>query len=221
MKRTSTVALISLVLLIIASCEGIEGSGTEIIKTPEAIDMGLSVKWASCNIGASRPEDFGDYYAWGETETKATYDWSTYTLCSGSKRTMTKYCTSMFYGTTDNKTTLEKADDVAAQELGGSWRMPTTIEWGELIHRCDWKWTTINGVEGMLVTSKKTDNSIFLPAANDVRGYVFDGVYGSYWSSSLSTLEACDARCCHFDRTYASEDEYRRFEGLSVRPVSE
>ena len=91
----------------------------------EAVDLGLSVKWASCNVGATTPEDCGDYYAWGEIEEKENYDWSTYKWCNGSYDTQTKYCTNSSYGTVDNKTTLDLEDDVAHVKWGGSWRMPT------------------------------------------------------------------------------------------------
>ena len=147
---------------------------------PEAVDMGLSVKWGSFNVGASKPEGYGDYYAWGETMTKSRYEWSTYSLCRGSRDKVTKYCAD------DNKTTLEKEDDVASQKLGGNWRMPTNSEWMELLNNCSWSWTTKNSVKGYVVTSKKTGNRIFLPAAG--RRYSLSGDSagsdGYYWSSS-------------------------------------
>lgn len=198
----------------------------DIVDLPEGtVDMGLSVKWASCNIGASKPEDYGDYYAWGETTTKSTYNWPTYTLCGGSENTLTKYCTGSSFGTVDSKTVLDPEDDVAHVKLGGKWRMPTDAEWTELrkTNNCDWVWTTINGVNGMLVTSKKTGNSIFLPAGGFRHGdMLFNaGSYGRYWSSSLITDRPYDALVVYFNSDNVTRGSNSRFCGRSVRPVSE
>ena len=189
------------------------------------VDLGLSVKWATCNVGASSPEDFGDYFAWGETtgynSGKANFEWSTYTLCGGSDKTMTKYCTSSSYGTVDNKRTLELSDDAAYANWGGSWRMPTDGEMGELINKCTWIWTTQNGVNGYKVTGTN-GNSIFLPAAGyiaDTR-LIFAGRFGEYHSSSLHKSYSYCARCMDFSnsKVYVS-DIYPRYYGRSVRPV--
>ena len=153
----------------------------------EYIDLGLSVKWATCNVGATKPEEYGDYFAWGETEPKDYYDWSTHKWCNGSYDTLTKYCLSSFCGTYDGKTTLEMNDDAANANWGEKWRMPTDVEIIELINNCTWTWTTQNDVKGYKVTSKSNGNSIFLPAA----GYRYDsslssaGIGGCYWSSSV------------------------------------
>ena len=152
----------------------------------EYVDLGLSVKWATCNVGATKPEEYGDYFAWGETQPKDYYDWSTYKWCNGSYNTQTKYCTNSNYGTVDNKTTLDLSDDAARANWGGSWRMPTEEELTELHEQCTWTWTTQNSEYGYRVTSKKNGNSIFLPAklyfSEDVFMY---SVSGDYWSSSL------------------------------------
>ena len=186
----------------------------------EAVDLGLSVKWANANIGANAPEEYGDYYAWGETETKECYDFSTYKWCNGSGNTLTKYNTSNSYGTVDNKTVLDLDDDVAHVKLGGSWRMPTDAEWTELRTQCTWTWTTQNGVNGYIVTSTN-GNSIFLPAAGDRDStFLFHaGSYGSFWSSSLGTLFC--ARSVGFNSGNVDGDNYDRSYGLSVRPVTE
>ena len=115
----------------------------------EYVDLGLpsGLKWATCNVGASSPEDYGDYYAWGETETKSTYNWSTYKWCNGSSSTLTKYCTDSSRGTVDDKTTLDLEDDVAHVKWGGDWRMPTRQNYSELIYNCIWEWTTQGGQE--------------------------------------------------------------------------
>ena len=102
----------------------------------EYVNLGLSVKWATCNVGASSPEEYGDYFAWGEVEPKSIYDFSTYKYCNGSETTLTKYNYSSSYGTVDNKTTLELSDDAARANWGGSWRMPTDAELTELREQC-------------------------------------------------------------------------------------
>ncbi|MGN0187212.1 MAG: hypothetical protein ACI392_05635 [Paludibacteraceae bacterium] len=187
----------------------------------EWVDLGLSVKWATCNVGATTPEAYGNYYAWGETAPKETYAWSTYKWCNGSYDTQTKYCTKSSYGTVDNKTVLELADDAARANWGGAWRMPTDAEWTELRENCEWTWTTRNGVNGREVTSRINGNSIFLPAAgyrdNDVS---YDaGSYGYYWSSSLDTDDPDGAWDVYFYSDYADRDYGGRYYGQSVRPV--
>ena len=191
----------------------------------EYVDLGLSVKWATCNVGATKPEEYGDYFAWGETQPKDYYDWSTYKWCNGSYDTQTKYNTNSSYGTVDNKTTLDLSDDAARANWGGSWRMPTDAELTELREQCTWTWTTQNGVYGYKVTSKNSgyaNKSIFLPAADFRDGSSLDGAgsYGYYWSSSLYTDYPSDAYLLSFSsgdvdwRSYG----YRDY-GRSVRPV--
>lgn len=189
----------------------------------EYVDLGLSVKWATCNVGASKPEESGDYFAWGETTTKSTYSWSTYTYCKGSSTTLTKYNCSSGYGTLDNKTTLELSDDVAAINWGGAWRMPTDAEITELREQCTWTWITQNGITGYRVTSKKNSNSIFLPAASYCYVYGFyTSDSGHYWSSSLNTDNSYNAWSLYFNSDKVRRgDTYitYRYYGYSVRPV--
>ena len=186
----------------------------------EYVDLGLSVKWATMNVGATTPEEYGDYFAWGEVKPKEEYVWSTYKWCNGSKNTLTKYCTNSEYGTVDNKTVLESADDVAAVNWGASWRMPTDAELTELREQCTWTWTTQNGVNGYKVTGSN-GNSIFLPAA----GYRSDsslydaGSYGYYWSSSLDADSPYDAYELYFDSDNVYWYDDNRSFGQSVRPV--
>ncbi|MBR6858964.1 MAG: Ig-like domain-containing protein [Bacteroidales bacterium] len=163
----------------------------------EVVDLGLSIKWAMCNLSdtglVNAPDIYGDYYAWGETETKSSYLWSNYKWADGSPKTLTKYNTNSSYGTVDGKTVLEAGpdgDDVASRILGGKWRMPTNEEWQELRKNCKWTWTSLNGVNGMRITSNQpgyTDTWIFLPAAGQWRGDSTTSVghEGYYWSSSL------------------------------------
>ena len=193
---------------------------------PTVVDLGLSVKWAECNLGASTPEEYGDYYAWGETEPKENYSWPTYKWCNGSDNslTLTKYNTKSSYGRVDNKVVLDATDDVVKARLGGKWRMPTDAELTELISQCTWTWTTQKGVNGYEVTSKINGNSIFLPAAGGgyERSPYFVGSSGFYWSSSLSTGYPSFAWGVYFNSDNVNRDDnIYRFYGLSVRPVSE
>ena len=196
----------------------------------EWVNLGLSVKWATCNVGATKPEEYGDYFAWGETEPKTTYDWNTYkwatatwdaTYESWQLETLTKYCTSGEYGTVDNKTVLDLEDDAARANRGGAWRMPTDAEWTELCENCTWTWTTKNGVNGYEVKSKINGNSIFLPAAG-WRGYDdlnWTGNYGYYWSSSLNSDYPWGAWGVYFGSDFVGGYGDRRCYGQSVRPV--
>ena len=189
----------------------------------EAIDLGLSVKWASFNVGASRPEAYGGYYAWGETDEKDDYSWSTYKWCNGSGDTMAKYCTNSSYGTVDNKTTLDLEDDVAHVKWGGDWRMPTRAEQDELRNNCTWEWTALNGVNGYRVTGPN-GNSIFLPAAgyrDGAYGIYATGDGGYYWSSSLYSSSNSYAYYLVFYDNLYDWSNYYRCRGHSVRPVSE
>ena len=197
--------------------------------TGEAIDLGLSVKWASWNVGASAPEEYGAYFSWGETDIKWDYDWASYKLCMGSNDTLTKYCTSSSYGYngfTDGKTVLDPEDDAAHVQWGGSWRMPTDTEWTELRDNCTWEWTKLNGVNGRKVTSNKagyTEKWIFLPAAGDLYdAYLRSaGSLGYYLSSSLSTVNPRLAWDVYFESDGVYRGSGGRCYGQSVRPVYE
>ena len=192
----------------------------------EYVDLGLpsGLKWATCNVGATKPEEYGNYYAWGETEPKMTYSWATYKWCYGTLKTLTKYNTNSNYGTVDNKTMLDPADDAARANWGGAWRMPTDAECQELIDNCTWTWTNDyngTGVAGRIVTSKTNGNFIFLPAAGCRRddGLVDAGRSGYYWSSSL--YYPYNAWYVGFDSGDVSRGSSYRCYGLSVRPVLE
>ena len=195
----------------------------EVIATPEYVDLGLSVKWATFNVGANKPEDYGDYFAWGETEPKSTYSWSNYKWCRGSETTLTKYCNHSGYGTVDNKTTLELSDDVAAVNWGGKWRMPTDAEMAELRDQGTWTWTIQNGVNGYEVTSNSNGNSIFLPAAgwcyagSGEPSYV--GSHGDYLLSSQFPFTPGAGGTMYFYSTNVYIGGSDRCEGHPVRPV--
>ena len=187
-----------------------------------SVDLGLSVRWATCNVGASQPEGTGSRYAWGETYAKSTYSWSNYTHGS-AYNAMTKYCDDSDYGTVDNKTTLDAADDVATQNYGKGWRMPTNEEWEELLRECTWKWVTNHNntkVNGYTVIGTNGD-SIFLP----VTGFSFSDKTrqtdeGYYWSSSLHTTPS-DAYYLQFSSTDIAVNNNFRFYGQAVRPVQD
>ena len=192
----------------------------------EYVDLGLpsGLKWATCNVGATKPEGYGGYYAWGETEEKEDYCWETYEWCNGSSSTMTKYCTHSNYGTVDNKTVLDLEDDVAHVKWGGSWRMPTAEELLELIDNCAWMWTTLNGVKGCRLTSKINGNTIFFPAAGDfyLGTEIYNvGLHGGYWTSTIRDDLNSSAYGLIFANTAFIKRDYSRFDGHCVRAVSE
>ena len=165
-----------------------------LIDEHEWVDLGLpsGTLWATCNVGASAPEEYGDYFAWGETEPKENYDWSTYKWCNGSLNSLTKYCTKSIYGTVDGKTELDLDDDAANVNWGSSWCMPTLEQMQELCDSCTWQWTTLNGVMGRLVIGPN-GNSIFLPASGGFSSHVFnDGRFGYYWSRTLCSPDKWD-----------------------------
>ena len=193
-----------------------------------AVDMGLSVKWADANLGATSPEGYGDYYAWGETEINENYGWRTYKWCNGDYSKLTKYNNSISFGTVDDKTTLDADDDVAHVKLGGKWRMPTGSEVDELISTRNnanyrWEWKSINGHNGWLVTYLVNNNSIFLPAAGHREDTDLDNVgsCGYYWSSSLYRVYPYNAYYLYVDYFGVSKNYETRYIGRSVRPVSE
>ena len=191
----------------------------------EYVDLGLpsGTKWATCNVGATAPEEYGDYFAWGEITTKSSYNWSTYKWCNGDYNNLTKYNTDSGYGTVDNKTTLTLADDAAAANWGGRWRMPTDDEWTELRENCTWTWTADHqgtGIAGRVVTGPN-GNSIFLPSAGYRRNDYLNGAgnFGYYWSSSLDTGSPLNAWNVYFNSGNVDRSSYLRYYGLSVRPV--
>ncbi|WP_314695344.1 hypothetical protein [Tannerella forsythia] len=207
--------------------------------TEEYVDLGLpsGIKWAKRNLGASKPSDYGHYYAWGETEPKTDYTWATYKWMQAGQsdwKHITKYTIAdgqtegiwydaggTFIG--DNKTTLEAADDAATRKLGSPWRMPTLVEIRELLdaNNCTWTWTTQDGKNGYEVKSKTNGNSIFLPAAGYRGGSELGsaGSEGDYWSSSLDAARSYNARGLNFVSGGHVWYYYYRVFGFSVRPV--
>ena len=202
--------------------------------TPTLVDLGLSVKWASFNLGASKPTEYGGYYQWAGTEdvsdTSIWLFWDNCPYHTGSDRYLgwTKYNTDSSIGTVDNKTVLESMDDAASVALGGKWRIPTDEELTELRNtdNCSWTWTTIDGVNGYKIQSKKsgyTDNWIFLPAAgarNDY-GLFAVGSGGCCWSSSINTDNESEAYSISFGFFNVYGGPTERYSAISIRPVSE
>ena len=192
----------------------------------EYVDLGLpsGTLWATCNVGADKPEEYGYYFAWGETQPKDCYNWSTYMLCNGSYNTLTKYCyaCSNSYGIVDNKKELECWDDAAYVNLGDNWRIPTYDQFNELKTNCTWTWTIQNGETGYLVTGSNGE-SLFFPAAGDRwSGSLSNvGTKGFYWCRTLSSYCPSDAYDLGFNSQEVFLSTYGRHNGISVRPVLE
>lgn len=207
----------------------------------QAVDLGLSVKWANMNIGAISPEDYGDYFAWGETVGykggKKNFDTSTYKYYMSTTKDKdgfdvetkgyTKYVTKSdasevgYDGFYDDKTVLDQGDDAAVANWGGTWRMPTEAEQEELRTKCTWTWAYHNGVNGYYVTSKVNGNYIFLPAAGfrDNADLRLAGDFGDYWSSSLSTNYSSYGSHWGFWPDCLNYGDDSRHSGLCVRAV--
>ena len=178
-----------------------------------AVDLGLSVKWACCNIGAEYPEEYGNYYAWGDSEEKDSCIWTSYKWHNDSTGEITKY------NDIDGKTTLDTSDDIAQIMWGEEWRMPTQAEIQELIDCCTWEWTSINGVNGYIVSGN--GNFIFLPASGSQYEDTITnrGSRGCYMSATLYSGDYELEVCLGFNK----KDHYiinsDRCDGHSIRPV--
>ena len=192
----------------------------------KAVDLGLSVKWANVNLGAYAEDEYGDFFAWGETITKDEYTWETYKWCHGTNTTITKYNSNPNFGDVDNKMSLDLEDDAARAILGGEWRLPTIEEIQELLDNCTWTWTRHYDISfqldgsGYTVVSKINGNSIYLPLAgffdhdkNDMTIWV-----GQYLSSTIGgSTEYVSALGLLSSRAFTSN--MPRYAGVSVRPV--
>lgn len=193
----------------------------------EWVDLGLlsGTLWATCNIGANTPEECGDYFAWGETKSKITYNWNTYEYCNGDDgwNSLTKYCIIShhgFNGFSDNLTMLQPSDDAATANWGGGWCTPTMEQWEELDKNTTQDWTTQNGVTGLRFTASN-GNSLFLPAAGGRWGDDLHdvGSWGYCWSSTYRTEFSYDAWGFFFNADTCGMSYHSRYYGLSVRPV--
>ena len=191
------------------------------------VDLGLpsGTLWATCNVGANSPEEYGDYFAWGETRAKTYgFSWVNYMWSKGDYDNLTKYCDNPDYGYrgyVDYWRVLFQEDDAATANWGEDWRMPLDNEWEELCKKTTRTWTTQNGVKGQLFTASN-GNSLFLPAAGFryLDQLLHEGLYGYYWSSSIIQEYPYDAWCYIFGSSnYYMVDQYNRFSGRSVRAV--
>jgi hypothetical protein len=217
----------------VITCYVNDGSGVtdscNVLVDREFVDLGLpsGLLWATMNVGAEYPEDYGDYFAWGETEphSDSIYTYDIYKWCKGSKETLIKYCDNPSYGYngfTDNKTVLDYEDDAAYVNWGGKWRMPTKEEFEELINNTTIEHTTLNNVDGRKFTSNNNGKSIFMPSAGHCwnQGLFNDGVNGYYWSSSLSDHSNPNSA---YNVRLVGTNNYSLVEerclGVSVRPV--
>ena len=190
----------------------------------EWVDLGLTsgTLWATMNIGARTPEEYGYYFAWGETTPKNYYDWDTYKWCVDNFNNLNKYCTDNRFGFVDNKTELDPEDDAAYVNWGFNWRMPTDAQFDELRSECYWLWTSINGVNGYLVSSKLNSASLFLPAAGDCfASSVFSAESeGNYWSRTLYAGETYNAYNLGFGSDHVGYSGcWNREKGYSIRAV--
>lgn len=238
---------VAAVMVLAVSCAKNDAKGNfgvdGVTPLPEAVDLGIivngkNVKWASFNLGAARDCEYGDYYAWGEIQSKADYSWETYAFSTGAYNKLTKYCPKDQKSYWDyaqkpdgpeGKTSLYPVDDVVQVKLGGNWRMPTDVEWTALRSNCVWTWTNNyngTGVAGRIGRSKVEgykDRSIFLPAGGrwDGASLTDKGSMGYYWSSDLDTYEPnCAGRGAFNNGAIYGGSSYR-YCGQSVRPVSE
>ena len=227
MKKQSII-IISIMLALAActtGCKKDNDDGDDTVDGQAYIDLGLpsGTLWAAYNVGATKPEGYGDYFAWGETQPKSTYKWSTYQYCNGGYNHLTKYCNSSNYGHNgfiDNLTTLLPKDDAATVNWGDGWCIPTVDQWRELCDNTTSTWTTQNGVNGQLFTASN-GKSLFLPAAGGCWVDKLNGVgsYGSYWSSSLYTAEPYHAWRLSFQSDNCDINSCARYYGRSVRAV--
>lgn len=216
----------SLVLLVTTGMECYSQTVSGNIHNHDYVDLGLpsGTKWATCNLGASKPIEYGDYFAWGETQPKDEYTWENYKWGKDEGQFMTKYCTKDSEGKVDNKTVLENFDDAAVANWGNDWRMPTSKEQQELLDGCVWEWTNNydgTGVAGRVGYSKTNSNIIFLPAAGSINHTENSslGTEGFYWSSTLfkHTMNGSYFLC--FANYFIDWRGNKRFNGRSVRAV--
>jgi hypothetical protein len=201
-----------------------------------AVDLGLSVKWAAFNVGATSPEENGDYFAWGEIEPKEEYSWATYKWCQGTENTLTKYCFDSQYGYngfTDNQNSLLPEDDAATANWGRNWRMPTQEESWELSRNTTISLTEYKGVKVFEVKSNINGNVIYFPIAgyrNEYPGIQDGGLYrGFYWCSNIDSYRAYDGyNFCLSNDSYTGFSDgcsfgvytwAHRYKGYTVRPV--
>lgn len=254
MKKYSlsiAVACLTLTTLFVSGCkkedkdaisDSTVNKGIQIIvgndgKEYEVVDLGLSTGtlWAKCNMGATSPEQTGSLYAWGEIETKSSYQWNNYYWSDGDDLSLFKYCTDPTYGTVDGISILEQADEAPSSIMGPRWRIPSDQDFRDLLttRNCTAKWCKLNGVGGFLFTSVRKGyegNAIFIPLAgmNDHGTFRFEGQYGWYWCNNLFydgehqksiTKEASVLYLQHTDVDNHIIKSRPRCVGLPIRPI--
>lgn len=229
-KAIKVVAAIIGVAFCVAGCTKPDESNSGGMGTyngHEYVDLGLpsGTLWATCNVGAKKPDGFGDYFAWGEMTIKSTYVWENYQHCNGNYYRLTKYCSDHSYGNngfTDNLTVMQASDDAARANWGIGWRIPSKEQWEELKSNTTVTWTTQNDTDGLLF-SAGNGNVLFLPAAGFryFNGAGSVGSFGFYCSRSLYTERSDMAWCLRFFSDGCKMCSVSREEGLSVRPVLE
>lgn len=194
--------------------------GKRVINGHEFVDLGLpsGTLWATQNMGASAPEQAGDYYAWGESEPKDNYTWTTYSLCGGTSKTLNKYNTNSNYGVVDNITKLSLDDDAAYKQWKGLWRIPTIEQSRELKSLCTW---TLDKTKGVFTVTGPNGNSIVMPLAGYMKGsdVTMKGTSGYYWTSALSS-EAPNYACALLCDQSMFEMNALRYCGRTIRPVA-
>lgn len=218
--------LISILAAGLAAC----GNNEPIPETPlpdDVADLGLSVCWSKNNLAAATPSECGAYFAWGETDIKPYYDWSSYKWCRSAPTSLTKYNSSPTYGKVDNKLTLDKSDDAALQKLGDKYRIPTEAQFKELMDHCYWTpetiQTPVGTVKGYRITSHNEEytDSIFLP----FNGYYSDAKlndkneYGYYWTSERNPYIPTVSIYLRTDDELVTSDGHTREAGMGIRPV--
>lgn len=216
MKKGNLARVLVIVATIFTACETKEIPISGTISGHDYVDLNLpsGTLWATCNVGADSPKDFGDYFSWGEVSSKSSYELDNYVYGYDSD-----FWDYKKYNDSDGARTLSSYDDVAYSKWGSSWRMPTIDQLQELVDECTWSWINYKGKKGYKVKSRTSDNFIFLPAA----GYRYsDGGYikkmGYYWSINR-TESTSNAQILHFYEGNIEIDYIPRFNGLSVRPV--
>lgn len=226
MRFIKAIICILALIVLIFGCKK-EDKTSDVTYDHEFVDLGLpsGTLWAKCNVGASNPEDMGDYFAWGETSTKEMYDWKQYKYSNfvNGEYKLNKYCTDSTCGVNgfaDYITELEPADDAVIAKWGEGWRMPTSEEFDELYKNTTYEWITINGVSGRLLTGIN-GNSIFFPATGcHLDDTVICTGLGLYWSSTLQTQWQIAAWSLHFDDTNCHVcGSYERSRGQVIRAV--
>ena len=200
---------------------------TGVIGGHDYVDLGLSVLWATCNLGASKPSESGQFYAWAEVESKSDYSWPSYKLLlNGTNKdnaVLSKYVLDSKSGNVDDLHILESMDDAATVVWNNRWRMPSKDEFDELVNECSWKWVNVNGINGYLITSNVIGyekNNIFLPAAGYCQRTNIQkrGERGCYWSSTIGTYSH-SAQYLGFNSSMSRTYNEERYIGRTVRPV--